>query len=344
MERKKFGASLIAFVAGIALSAGTVFAQEGYLQGDSNHGKLVPFYQAEGNTATIIGLENVSGDLGPSAGMFINVHVTVLDVTSVEVINFDMCLSPFDFGFLILQDGAPSAAQSAETGAAPQKRIILSVENTLIPHNGYVTFAVTHSGSSCGTLSTPIVSAPNGLAGYLVAWTILQDVSSGFFGTEIPTSSARVHGVAGNVDCDNANAAYVGQCYGLIPRTNGVIARYDVNDNVGSVTTVFVWLEENAGVVSSLNRASNTPSFWDCENEQEISVQIPLPVEVNWFDPTNFPGLDLCTQNGAYRGVVRFNMPATGILWSHISQVGANFRMNFLGINMGINSFIAAIP
>ena len=52
MERKKFGAGLIALVAGIVLSVGSAFAH-GYLQGDPSDGKLVPYYEISSDQATI---------------------------------------------------------------------------------------------------------------------------------------------------------------------------------------------------------------------------------------------------------------------------------------------------
>ena len=159
MERKKFGAGLIALVAGIALSAGSAFAQSGYLQGDPAHGKLIPYYNVDANTATIIGLEHVGAIdsarwHGGTPSGFISVRVAIFDVYGADKYgSIPLCLSAYEFGYVILQDATPSGAQVAE-----QERddvLIASVEGGL-PSSGYVTLAVTGTGSSCmGAIAPP---------------------------------------------------------------------------------------------------------------------------------------------------------------------------------------------
>ncbi len=61
MKMDKMFAGLVAFVAGVALSAGSAFAQtNGYVVGDSANMKLVPYYETGDNKATIIGIQNMS--------------------------------------------------------------------------------------------------------------------------------------------------------------------------------------------------------------------------------------------------------------------------------------------
>lgn len=60
MKMDKMFAGLIAFVAGVALSAGSAFATNGYVGGDTANMKLVPYYETGDTTATVIGIQNMS--------------------------------------------------------------------------------------------------------------------------------------------------------------------------------------------------------------------------------------------------------------------------------------------
>ena len=60
MKMNKLFAGLIAFVAGVALSAGSAFATKGYMSGDPAPMKLVPYYETGDSRATIIGIQNLS--------------------------------------------------------------------------------------------------------------------------------------------------------------------------------------------------------------------------------------------------------------------------------------------
>ena len=60
MNMKKMFAGLIAFVAGVALSAGSALATKGYLTGDPAMMKLVPYYETGENRATLIAVQNMS--------------------------------------------------------------------------------------------------------------------------------------------------------------------------------------------------------------------------------------------------------------------------------------------
>jgi hypothetical protein len=167
----------------------------------------------------------------------------------------------------------------------------------------------------------------------LATWAILQDIGTGFFATEIPTATARVS-FSGEV------SGGIG-AFGLIPEGNEVIARYDAASFNQSVTRVYTWFTSN----------NNSTSGWlDCEDELEISTPIPLPDEAGFFTisggsltPTDSAvsnALAVCTNVGQFRGVVRFTMPDTGFIWSHITQENGHFRMNFLGYNLHNNVFI----
>jgi hypothetical protein len=329
MERKKFGAGLIALVAGIALSAGSAFAQLGYLQGDPSIGKLIPAYEVSSTQATIIGLENtltVANGV-TAATNYIFVHVVIFDTASTEVFDATLCLSPYDFGYIILQNAAATATQLAETGFGV-KILVASVAGDFIPTSGYVTLATTATGTSCTT--GVVAGTPVGLS----AWTILQDVGTGFFATEIPTTSAGVNTATGVITCATTT------CPGLIPNASNVVARYDINPTVGSVTSIYVWLNSAGTLIAGGSLVRNVSGFLQCEHELQISTTIPMPLELNVINPATLGGVGQCIQVGQYRGVLRFAMPDTGFLWSHISQSGSNFRMNFPGYNMTANTFI----
>src|SRR5229473_2216581 len=129
MDRQKFYAVLVALMAGVVLSAGRVWAIapvqiSGYLMGDPAPGKLIPYFKVSSTLSTLIGIESLEEDKAvpsltvPSEGEGedILVHVTVFTTRSVEILNFELCLSPFDFGFLVLQkaDWTKNPAEVAE--------------------------------------------------------------------------------------------------------------------------------------------------------------------------------------------------------------------------------------
>lgn len=374
MDRRKFTATLAALAAGIGLSVGSASAQNppfqgtaGYLQGDPAPGKLIPYFLANGNALTAIGIENTIGNDGPDGaeldipvgpttvhinGGDVSVHITVFDRDSNEIVNFDKCYSPFSFGYVIIQQGAITASQQADldfpTGpnaTREDKSEVVTVPVT----EGYVSIRATRVfGTSNGTCASEAqfgVSAdiPDAydllefggpLSLPLATWAIVQDVGLGFFATEIPTATARV-------DPDNGVVSGGIGAFGLIPQGNEVIARYDAASFNDSVTHIFVWMVDNN---------NSTSGFLDCEDELEISTPIPLPDEIQRLvlsgssdTPTSgalATALNQCQQDGQHRGVLRLTMPDTGFIWSHITQESAHFRMNFLGYNLQNNVFI----
>jgi hypothetical protein len=356
MDRKKSCAVLTALLIGVMLSAGKVWALSpaqitGYLMGDPAPGKLVPYFKVNATTATLIGIENAEEDktLGSAdepEGEDVLVHVTVFNTRSAEVINFDLCLSPLDFGFVVLQKAPPSAGQLLElqkvTGpftTRASKIKFLSVDNGDIPSEGYVTLrAIQEFFSFDGTCGQGIGGnveevIPDAVSEPLATWAILQDIGTGFFATEIPTPTAVIAlGDPQHVILGSGQAFGGVGAYGLIPKGNRVLARFDVNPVVLSHTEVFVWLVRNG--------VSSWPASLICEDELAISTSIPLPNEVNVFDPNDLAGIGLCTADKQYRGILLFDLPDTGFLWSQISQEGSHFRENFLGYNLECNTFI----
>jgi hypothetical protein len=376
MDRRKFTATLAALAAGIGLSVGSASAQNppftgtaGYLQGDPAPGKLVPYYVADGNIATIIGIENTIGNDGPDGadidiplgpttvhiqGGDVRIHVHVYDSRSVEYLDFFKCYSPFSFGYIVLQKGAVSALQDADldfpTGPNSTRNDKSAVVVTTIPE-GYVSIRAERvyatSNGTCGSEAQGTISAdiPDAydllpfeegpLSLPLATWAIVQDIGNGFFATEIPTATARVD-IGSPADVHGGIGAF-----GLIPTGNEVIARYDAATFNQSISRIFTWFVDNN---------NSTPGFLDCEDELEVSTTIPLPNEAGFFTlsgssatPTHSTvanALAVCTQEGQYRGVVRFTMPDTGFIWSHITQENGHFRMNFLGYNLQNNWFV----
>jgi hypothetical protein len=346
MDRKKIFSGLAAFLSGAVLLASSAQAQiNGFLAGDPAPGKLVPYYTVGDNLATLIGIENTQGLLGPNSGegFDITVHVRVYTVKSLEVTNFNLCLSPFAFGFVVLQKKTLNATQLNElfgtglgefgTGRFSKARVVTVVDD-LIPSEGYVSLVHTRTwdsdNGSCTGSFTSIDASPSGseagIGEPLAAWAILQDVGSGFFATEIPVVTANI---------DDSTGAVLGGfgAFGLIPQGNWVIARYDVNPDVDAQTSVYVWLAGNAGKAA-------WPAWLDGEDEFEVSTTIPLVNEVNVINPDVLSGMGQLRLLKQYRGVLRFQLPDTGFLWSQITQAGQHYRENFLGYNLENNDFI----
>jgi hypothetical protein len=345
MRKGWFGIVFIALV-GLVLSAGSVWAAapvqlSGYLMGDPAPGKLVPYYRAGLGVATLIGIESVevgglmgSGDTGRD----IAVMVTVFTKGSTHVEDFGLCLSPFDFSFLVLQSSALTAAQQAELAQRFAKARVLSVEQDKIPPEGYVTLKAmgkfnSHDGT-CGKFGDTGVAGvfAAGVSEPLATWAILANIESGFFATEIPTPTVIVDDTGQAVEKVQVGQTTVG-AYGLIPENNRVFARFDVNPKVGSKTEIFVWMVGSGP-------SEGTPILLHCEDEFQGSALITLTQEINVLDPDTIPGIGQCKALGQYRGVIEFKLPNAGFLWSHISQEGGHFRQNYLGYSADCNTFI----
>src|SRR5713101_1432534 len=207
MDRQKFYAVLVALMAGVVLSAGKVWAAapvetSGYLMGDPAPGKVVPYFKVSSTLATIIGIENLEEDKAVelTEGEDITVHVTVFDKSSFEVVNFELCLSPFDFGFVVLEKGDPAldplqqaelnkvittSSHTTTRGKQPKVKF-LSFDNLDSPAEGYVTLRATKewftTDGTCGQGFSNEVEEeiPDGVSEPLATWAILLDVGSGF--------------------------------------------------------------------------------------------------------------------------------------------------------------------
>jgi len=384
MHRKKFGAMLLALLTGAVLSTGRASAQSGYLMGDPAPAKLIPFYRTGPNLATLIGVTNTEGNrFGPTVDLSgdpdgdLLVHVTVFSRRSAEVFNIDFCLSPSDFGWIVLQNDPASAQQKAELAKRGTKAAVISVNGDGIPVEGYVTLATraefaSHNGKCSGDVEFPdfpptigdLTSHNEFTEEHLATWAILADVGQGFFASEIPTPTALVD--------PNTGVVHGGPgAYGLIPgpplspggcanpfdtdacvtsntsssHGSTVIARFDVNPVIDSHTEVFVWLKRNANNVagdpgSGVLRDGGVIAFLDCEDELRVSTALPLPDEVNIINPDTLSGIGQCKALGQYRGNLLFDMPDTGFLWSQITQESIHFRENYIGYNLGDNYFI----
>jgi hypothetical protein len=393
MDRKKLGALLVAFITGAVLSAGSASADlfngvPGYIVGDPSHGKLVPFYRIGPNLATLIGIENEFHDPIAPALVYgdLLVHVAIFTKRSGEIQNFDLCLSPFDFGFIVLQHDAPAPWQTDELLGDPldlarsrfHKARVLSLADLGGVNEGYVTLStVVEFFSNDGTCKGELPILLPDFDAHLATWAVLADVGTGFFATEIPTVTAVVNEFTGTVSGLRRDPDFgvVEASLGLIPGPtpdpfgdgtfngtpgepllfgpnnpiwggNDVFARFDVNPALDSHTEIYVWLKRNAFPVpteldvNTIQRAPVVPGFLWCEDELRISVQIPLPDEVNIINPDNFPGIGQCKTLHQYRGVLLFALPDTGFLWSHITQNSASFRQNYIGYNLDNNGFV----
>jgi hypothetical protein len=360
MSRKKFTAVLAALVAGAVLSAGSAWAVTGYLMGDPSQGKLVPYYKVTNTLATVIGIASYEEDkvfsTGDPLGEDVSIHVTIWGKRSNHILDFDLCLSPLDFGYIVLQQNPANhdqlddlAHQTGPHTTRAQKARVYSVSGDGIPTEGYLTLRATqefesHDGTCAGALANeesledafdpfdPFTEEP------MTTWAILLDAGNAFFATEIPTPTAIIN------FSDKAVGGF--GAFGLIPFDNTVIARFDVNPINQSHTDIYVWLASNAFVCANdpgcgINRGgASLVAQLDCEDEFSPSTTIFLPDEVNVIDPNALAGIGQCKSAGQYRGQLRFNIPDTGFLWSQISQENEHFRETFLGYNLECNEFV----
>ena len=237
MKMDKFCAGLVALVAGLALSAGNASATAGYTSGDPAMMKLVPYYETGPMKATIIGVQNLSmqeastmtlndevtamqaaldeammgdsEDAISAAQMALDeammaaqvehlfVSVNVYTAMGMMMGSAELCLAEHQFGYVILQGPGMQASQEA-TGLRGK---ILSVDNGDISAYGYVEITAMDKWSACaptagarGEAGWSEIASGNGR---VAAWTIIQDVGMGFFGTEVPTTTLSKSSVPG---------------------------------------------------------------------------------------------------------------------------------------------------
>jgi hypothetical protein len=224
-----------------------------------------------------------------------------------------LCLAENQFGFVALTGDGDALS-------IDNRGLVLSMDADMIDAYGYVTFAggAKHTGCDFGAMSitrdvndTEIDEAARIGSSDIAAWTILQDVGTGFFGTEIPTSTvtmtAPVADDVSTTEIDESMSAML-SCYGddgdfnedddgnpqyrcgLIPerhnntRVEGVrtpatattasmvTARFDVIE--GSENDVFVWLAEGQdGEDTAGSAARHVMATVTCEDG--MVAQIP---------------------------------------------------------------------
>ncbi len=306
MTMNKFFTGLIALVAGVALSAGSAFATKGYTIGDPAAMKLVPFYETGGALFTAIGIQSLAGQatvtqeqhtaVTTAQGLLDDnestdrdtiadlkkaladakaavktehmvVNVKAYDAMGMMMAEVSLCLAENQFGYVVFT-GDGDAASIENRG------MVLSMADDMIPMYGYVTImgGAKYTGCSFGAMS---IVADGGTSD-IATWTILQDVGTGFFGTEIPSSTITMMTDDDNTDVDestmlgcygtgdvfNAREADEGGPYlcGLIPERHNnsrdedgatetdatalstVTVRFDVIE--GTYNDVFVWLAQ----------------------------------------------------------------------------------------------------
>lgn len=132
---------------------------------------LVPYYEAQGNLATLIGVQHV----GPQAAGVSIINVTVHDPDGGVAAGGYICLGPNEFGYVVLQNAQPPLDQDFG--------IYFSVARDAIDRTGFVGLAYAGTRNSCSDGSGAVAGSS---AEVMVAWAVLQDVGSGFFATEVP--------------------------------------------------------------------------------------------------------------------------------------------------------------
>lgn len=319
--------------------------------------RLVPYYEVGDSLATLIGFANTSVD------EYMLVHVAVFDPESIEQLDFDLCLSEHDFGFVVLQKGIVNDQQGAELAFRGDKAAFLSLEaGDLTSPIGYVTLCARRIDNCT---SRQIQSPPQ--SPWLYAWTILQDIGSGFFATEVPTPPADADLTGGEIlsaGCEipiGGVATRIEDC--LTPPNRRVGARYDVNPLIGASSSVIVWLSDNAlapgarcsgdpGIPAAAAECTYDSGQGECkcsaqlrgEDEGRVSTRVPLTREVNVIDPSTLAGIGILKgeQPPEYRGILELRMPASsggaGFIFSFVDQEGLHYRETFLGYDTGDTS------
>ena len=422
MKMDKMFAGLVAFVAGVALSAGSA-AADGYMVGDPANMKLVPYYETGNMKATIIGIQNMStreqstvdvnqlvqdiqdfidGEAATAAAAAkidgVNTNDTHMDDrdtlaaaeealddammdaytehvrVGVDAYKADgtmmgsasLCLDENQFGHVVLQG-------PADMGVDSHMGAVLSVMDGDIHEYGYVKVTAGIKYTSCdpsdplkGVNEVITDGGTDDMVGdsKIAAWTIIQDVGDGFFGTEVPTTTiSMMEDAEENMvpDCygnDGKGAAFNSMKCGLIPErsmmgaldnastTNNTTAyaRYDAGDE----SMVYVWLAaggDDAETRPSGRRAlevavrcSDGMMVQDADIDGNSEpIMVAAPGMLTMIDP-NGPELGAFTGMCAGdRGVLEIMMPNgshAGTVFTHITQMGGHYRMNFPGYSM----------
>lgn len=356
MERKKWWAGLIAVAVGFALSVGSASAyDQGDYVDDADEGKLIPYYMAGDNLATIIGIQNMN-----DKGDAVIIEVAVHNMMGALQARGEICLADNQFGYAVLREemmdddmmvtlGVGVGDQMATitgmsgddmttgvSGRAGSSVMTTPGDMGMIGDEGFVvireTFTVQNSPGMMNACDQPSDAAHDDVAvsdtPVFGTWAILQDVGEGsFFGTEIPSATVAIVARADDEpDGINCTANGVG-CGGLVPENTMLTVRFDNSMENMSESMIYVWLSTVSQTRDPRPPAAATVY---CEGMDPVMMGADT-FSVNISDQVNvINGMDLGCEG---RGVLDITLPAgmVGTAWSHIAQMGGGFRMNFLG-------------
>ena len=280
------------------------------------------------------------------------VVVRVHDAMGMMMMEDSLCLSENQQGYVVIT-GDGMAESIANRG------LVLSMAADEIDAYGYVTvMAEGQKFTSCEGmprvgLTGVVVSGGAGEEVYtdatsmIAAWTILQDVGSGFFGTEIPTST--ITRMADSMDTEDVDESTMLDCYGdegafntgandtaaaylcgLIPERHDntraaatadnagdlvdgasaashVTARFDVVE--GTENDVFVWLAEGGDTETTKPRET-----------RELDVSVVCEDGTMAMIPGEFPGEMVSMAMISAPGMVTMIDPAGDALGPYTSQ------------------------
>ncbi len=244
MKMDRFFTGLVALVAGLALSAGSAYATEGYVMGNPGPVKLVPHYEIGDTKATIIGVQNIaSGDNDSNECQNTDTAMTALtDATAVP-----QCAMDFDRDDRTAPT-LPAATLTALDGsvvtAAQQMRMATAQANADDAQNLVVT-AVAYGPSGEEQHSADICLAPGGF---------------GYFSLQMMGS---------DMDMDMANGAVLTMADGI-----GVDGMMTSMDDAGRTITEPAHVYKGFVVLS----ASHRVTFCDgrkTPNDEPVRVNTP---------------------------------------------------------------------
>jgi hypothetical protein len=334
---------------------------------------------------------------------YVFVAVNVYDSMGMMMENAsaELCLKEHQFGYVVLQG-------PADMGTDGHQGAVLSVMDGDIPAYGYVEIAadmrkysacesasfrdpvmsidIREAGTEAGQLGDQAEDAAPvyiGASSMVAAWTIIQDVGMGFFGTEVPTSTISRMADMPDTDmdesmmtnCYNASDAVedpevfnMSMC-GLIPERHdnsrvatgdaagdlimtgedggataraNAIARYDAGDE----SMVYVWLAEgmdtenthpsNARMLDVVVKCEDgtVMTGMDQYGDPTDAIAVAAPGMLTMIDPTMGDVGDNVAMCTGDRGVLRITIPdgsKAGAVFSHVTQMGGHYRMNFPG-------------
>ena len=239
------------------------------------------------------------------------VNVMVYDGMGMSMMDApaELCLAENQGGHVLLTEPDVPSQMIENRG------VVISMDMDMIPAYGYVTVMADTKYTDCmGTRQdglTEVDTADSVGSNMVAAWTILQDVGTGFFGTEIPTATITM--MADDATTDDVDESTMLNCYtddvfngrddddggpyqcGLIPerhensRNNDgdletpatpashVTVRFDVIE--GTENDVFVWLAEGMDTEETGKRERRMLSVTTrCEDGTMAMIPDPDPL------------------------------------------------------------------